>query len=419
MIRPERRTRGDLLAAAAIAAAVAVLVAAVWWRSSVRTTEFHPATGTAPSPTAAVAVPADLKQRWTAPSSRTRAPLVIGGTVVTGDGRTMAGLDAQTGQRRWSYARDRDLCGVSYVYDLAVAVYPDRRGCGQVSGIQAATGHRGPTRTSYADNVVVLTSDGGAVLSAGATRLELWRSDLVRMLSYGEIDAPVKPVNTKLGTGCTLMSAAGSESAVGVLEACKGEKDLRLTLLKPAKEEDEPDTKRVPMSGVPIDAEARVLAVSGTTTAVYLPVPRPEVAVYDDTGTKVSGTPAPATPDLSGPTPAVTRAGDTITWWTGRSLMVFDTKLAYRFTIDGDGPLTPVGPATMMAGRLLVPVVEGLAVYNAADGVRERVIPLSHPAGTGPVVAAVAGQTVIEQRDAGLVGYGPDGPDAGGAGTGP
>jgi len=406
MIRPERRTRGDLLAAAAIAAVVAVVVAAVWWRSSVRTTEFHPGTGTAASPTAAAAVPAGLQQRWTAQSGRTLAPVVIGGTVVTGDGRTMSGLDSQTGQRRWSYARDRDLCGVSYVYDLAVAVYPDSRGCGQVSGIQAATGHRGATRTSYADKVVVLTSDGGAVLSTGATRLELWRSDLVRMLSYGEIDAPVKPVNTKLGTGCTLMSAAGSESAVGVLEACNGEKDLRLTLLKPAKEEDEPDTKRVPLPGVRIDAEARVLAVSGTTTAVYLPVPRPQVVVYDDTGTTLSETPAPATP-VFGAVPAVARAGDTITWWTGRSVMVFDTKLAHRFTIDGDGPLAPVGPATMMAGRLLVPVAEGLAVHNPADGVRERVIQLAHPAGTGPVVPAVSGPVVIEQRGATLVGFGP------------
>jgi outer membrane protein assembly factor BamB len=407
MIRPERRTRGDLLAAAAIAAVVALMITAVWWHSSVRSTEFHPGTGTVPSPSAAPAVPAGLQQLWTAPSARTLAPVVIGGTVVTGDGHTMAGLDLQTGQQRWSYARDRELCGVSYVYDLAVAVYPDRRGCGQVSGIQAATGHRGPTRTSYADGVVVLTSDGGAVLSTGATRLELWRSDLVRMLSYGEIDAPVKPVNTKLGAGCTLMSAAGSESAVGVLEACKGEKDLRLTLIKPAKEEDEPDTKRVSLPGLPIDAEARVLAVIGTTTAVYLPVPRPVVVVYDDTGTKLSETPAPATP-VFGAVPAVTRAGDMLTWWTGRSLMVFDSKLAYRYTVDGDGPLAPVGPAAMMAGRLLVPVAEGLAVYATADGVRERVVPLAHPAGTGPVLPAVAGETVIEQRDATVAAYRPD-----------
>jgi hypothetical protein len=407
MIRPERRTKGDLLAAVAIAAAVVLLVAGVWWRSSARATDYHPGSGSAPTTSAAVAVPPGLQQRWTAASGRTLAPVALGTTVVTGQGRTMAGLDSETGQQRWSYARDRDLCGVSYVYDLAVAVYPDVRGCGQVSGIRAATGKRGPTRTSYADNVVVVTSDGGAVLSAGATRLELWRSDLVRMLSYGELDAPVKPVNTKLGTGCTLMSAAGSESAVGVLEACNNEKDLRLTLLKPGKEEDEPNTKHVALPGVAIDAEARVLAVKGTTTAVYLPVPRPQVVVYDETGTKVSETPVAAPPVLTGPVPAVTHAGDVITWWTGSAVMVFDNTLAYRFTITGDGPLAPVGPATMMAGRLLVPVADGLAVHNPSDGARDRVIAVAHPPGTGAVLPAIIGQMVIEQRDGVVAAYGP------------
>jgi hypothetical protein len=213
--------------------------------------------------------------------------------------------------------------------------------------------------------------------------------------------------NTKLGAGCTLMSAVGSESAVGVLEACRNEKDLRLTLLKPAKEEDEPDTKHVDLPGVGVDAEARVLAVAGTTTAVYLPIPRPQVVVYDDTGTKVSETPVPAPPMLTGPAPAVTHAGDVITWWTGSAVMVFDKQLAYRFTITGDGPLAPVGPATMMAGRLLVPLAEGLAVDNPDDGARERVIALAHPAGTGPVLPAIIGQMVIEQRDGRVAAYGP------------
>lgn len=407
MIRPERRTRGDLIAAAAIAAVVALLIGAFWWRSSARATISRPAAEPAPSVAAADAVPETLQQRWTAASGATRLPIVLGGDVISGDGRTVAGLDPQTGEQRWSYARDTDLCGVSYVYDLVVAVYPDVRGCGQVSGIDASTGHRGPTRTSYADDAVLLSSDGNAVLSAGATRLELWRSDLVRMLSYGEMDAPVKPVNTKLGEGCALMSAAASESAVGVLEACSDAEDLRLTLLKPAKEEDEPDVKRVELDGVAADAEARVLAVAGTSAAVYLPTPRPEVAVYDETGSKVSSTFLPGPPVPAAGLPAVTRAGDQITWWTGSAVMVFDNKLNYRFTLDTDGPQAVLGPATMMAGRLLVPVADGLAVHDNADGTRQRVIPIAHPPGTGAVLPAVIGSTVIEQRDEALTGYGP------------
>lgn len=403
MVRPERRTSGDLIAAAAIAAVVALVIALIWWNSSVRRTAFAPAAGPAPIVKAAQGVPGILQQRWTAASPKTLAPVLVNGTVVTGAGAQLAGRNPETGEQRWSYARDADLCAVSYIYDLAVAVYPDARGCGQVSAIKAGTGQRGPTRTSYADKQVVVTSDGSAVLSYGPTRMELWRSDLVRIFSYGETDARVKPVNTAVGKGCALMSAAASDAAAAVLEACPGEKDLRLSLIKPAKEEDEPDVKHVALPGLAADSDARVLAVAGTTAAVYLPIPRPEIAVYDDTGAKVSGTPLRLPPVLSGRAPALTRAGDYLTWWTGTAVVVFDTRLGYRYTIDSPA----LGPATMMAGSLLVPVAEGLAVHDPAGGSLQRVIPLAHPPGTEAVMPGVLGSMVFEQRGETLVAFGP------------
>ena len=404
MLAPERRTKGDLIAAAAIVATIVVFVAIIWWHSSARATISRPAADATSTAAEADAVPAALTQRWTATSARTLAPVVVSGTVVTGDGRTVTGLDPQTGQQRWVYARDTDLCALSFIYDLAVAVYPDSRGCGQVSGIKASTGQRGPTRTSYADNQVVVTSNGSAVLSAGPTRLEMWRSDLVRMLSYGEIDARIKPVNQGVGTGCALMSAAASDTAAAVLEVCRDDSKLRLTLLKPAKEEDEPDTKNVDLPGLAIDSEARVLAVAGTTTAVFVPTPRPQVNVYDETGTVVSQTPLDSPPTLTGRAPALTRAGEFITWWTGSAVLVFDDELNYRYTFRDAAPL---GPATMMADQLLVPVADGLAVVNPADGAVQRVIPVDHPAGDGPVIPAVNGTMVIEQRGAAVTGFGP------------
>ena len=71
-------------------------------------------------------------------------PVVAGGSVVTGDGHDVDGRDPVTGSVLWSYARDLDLCGVTWVYHYAVAVYPDSRGCGQVSTIDGQTGMRGP-----------------------------------------------------------------------------------------------------------------------------------------------------------------------------------------------------------------------------------------------------------------------------------
>jgi hypothetical protein len=406
MVRPERRTKGDLIAAATIVLVVVVVAGLFWWNSSARATISRPATSAAPNPVPARAVPVALHQLWSAASPRTLSPIVVDGTVVTGDGQTVAGRDPQTGQNRWTFARDTNLCGVSYVYDLAVAVYPDVRGCGQVSSINGGTGRRGPTRSAYADKQVVLSSNGSAVLSAGPTRLELWRSDLVRMLSYGEIDARVKPINEGIGAGCTLMSAAASDEAVSVMEACRNQKDLRLTLLKPAKEEDEPDAKNVALPGVANDSEARVLAVSGTTTAVYLPTPQPEIAVYDQTGSKISSTLLTKPPVLANPAQAVTRAGDMFTWWTGDSVEVFDGRLAYRYTIEASGPVGPLGPGTMMAGKLLIPLTTGIGVYDPASGNNERIIAVNHPDGAGPVVPTVTDSTVIEQRGPTLAAYG-------------
>ena len=403
MVAPERRTRGDLIAAAAIVAVVAMVIAMFWWHSTVRSTILQPAPSKASGLVAPQAVPPALGERWNAVSSRTMAPVIVGGTVVTGDGHDVIGHDPNTGEQRWLYARDLDLCAVTYVYDLAVAVYPDSRGCGQVTGIRAATGVRGPSRTAYSDKHTVVSSDGSAVLSYGPTRLELWRTDLVRLMSYGEIDARVKPVNTGVGAGCTLMSAAGSDASAAVLESCKDEKDLRLTLLKPAKEEDEPDAKHVPMPGLAVDADARVLAVSGTTAAVYLPIPSPRVVVYDETGTKINETPLRVPPAPIGAAPVISRAGDDYTWWTGTSVLVFDSKLSYRYTIDAP----TLGPATMMSGRFLIPVADGLAVYDPANGTQERVIAVRHPDGDAPIVPATAGPMVIEQRGAALRAFGP------------
>jgi hypothetical protein len=403
MVRPERRTRADIVAALAIAVVVAVTAGVIWWTSDARATISRPASDTSTSAVSATAVPATLKQLWTAASPHTTAPVVAGGAVITGDGNTVAGLDPVSGRTRWTFARDRELCGVSYLYFYAVAVYPDERGCGQVSTIDATTGRRGPTRSGYADKQVQLSSDGTTVLAAGPTRLELWRSDMVRVLGYGEVDARIKPIQAGLGTGCDLISAAASTAAVSVLQACPGEADVRLTLLLPADQDDEPKLKDVKEPGVTAQSGARVLAVSDTTTAVYLPLPKPRVSVVDETGTELASTVLPEAPSSAGgrngPGGEVSRTGDFFTWWTGDSVMVFDANhLNYRYTIPAAGPVVPLGPATVMAKKLLVPVTGGIGVYDAATGASERVIPVQRPPADTAIALNVSGSTVLEQR---------------------
>jgi len=399
MVRPERRTKGDILAAAAIAVVVAATASLIWWTSDARATVSRPAGVPAPTPTPAREVPAALKQLWTAASPATTAPVVVSGTVATGDGRRVDGRDPGTGQVRWSYARDSDLCGVSWIYHLAVAVYKDDRGCGQVSTLDGATGRRGPARSGYADPRVRLSSDGTTVLSAGVTRLELWRSDMVRMLAYGETDARVKPSARGLHSGCRLVSAAASSSAVSVLESCANQADLRLVLLRPGKEDDEPQQHVVAEPGIGANSGAVVLAVWENNTAVYLPGSsgaQPRVDVVDDTGTTVSSTLLPKPPSTLA---AVSQAGSLVTWWTGDSLMVFDgSSLTLRYTIAAGETTAPLGPGVMMAGRLLVPVTGAIGVYDPVSGANERYIPVNRAPSGSAVVPAVSGSRVFEQR---------------------
>ena len=407
MVRPERRTKGDILAAAAIAVVVAVTASLIWWTSDARATVSRPAAVPVQAPTPAREVPATLNQLWTAASPATTAPVVVSGTVATGDGREVDGRDPGTGQIRWSYARDSDQCGVSWIYHLAVAVYKDDRGCGQVSTLEGATGRRGPARSGYADPRVRLSSDGTTVLSAGDTRLELWRSDMVRMLTYGETDARVKPSARGLHSGCRLVSAAASSSAVSVLESCTQQADLRLVLLRPGKEDDEPQQHTVAEPGIGADSGARVLTVWENNTAVYLPgnsSAQPRVEVIDDTGTTVSSTLLPKPPS---PSAAVSQTGNLVTWWTGDSLMVFDAStLTPRYTIAAGDTTAPLGPGVMMAGRLLVPVTGAIGVYDPVNGANERYIPVNRAPTNSAVVPTVSGSRVFEQRGDNVVALG-------------
>jgi hypothetical protein len=79
--------------------------------------------------------------------------------------------------------------------------------------------------------------------------------------------------------------------------------------------------------------------------------------------------------------------------------------LVYRYTVNA-GTAVPLGPATLMANRLLIPVTGGIGVYDPPTGALQRVIPVDRGAAAGPIVPAVADTTVLEQRGATMVALG-------------
>lgn len=401
MLAPERRTRVDLLAAGAIALVVLLAAGVIWLRSDARGTTSVTARTPATPADSALSVPESLTEAWRAPSGATTAPIVAGGAVVTADDGTVTGRDRATGDEIWHYRRDMPLCGAIGAWNTAVAVYRDRSGCGQVTQLDGSTGTREAQRNSEADDVVTLSEDGTYATARGSTRLEVWRSDLVRTLEYGRVDAPVNP-KAQPRTGCELLSSGSSSGRLAVVERCPDEAAARLSVQNPApKDNTEPEeygTTLLDDAGEGV----RVIAVSGDRTALYLP-PGPasapgsggRIGVYDGTGAIVDQFPVAG--EVS-PTAVAVKVGSTFTWWTGsRVIALRTTDLTPTWTFDG-----ALGPGTAMAGQILVPVADAVAVLDSATGAQIHRIPVDRsPAPTGagePIGSAALGSMLLEQR---------------------
>ncbi|MGH3828139.1 MAG: Rv3212 family protein, partial [Pseudonocardiaceae bacterium] len=317
MPRPERRTRWDLITAAALAVAVLAGSSALWWTSDARHTTLTTAPGLIGpglirSGSLGVAgpahVPAALTEAWRAPSPATPDPLVQGGTVVTGAAGMVAGRDLRSGAVRWSYRRDRALCTVAAAFYQVLAVYQRGETCGEVTALDWGDGRRGPQRTGPVQAPTHLVAAGDQVAASGRYYLEVWRSDLVRTLAYGRLPTPAQPAtqprpdcahgSIALGAGTlgagtlgagtlgagTLGAGTLGDGELAVVEQCPGER-VRLTLQRA--DPHDPDQPEVTFSTLLPGRQARVVAVSGQRVAVALPDPA-RLAVLDEQGREVA-----------------------------------------------------------------------------------------------------------------------------------
>ncbi|WP_433658541.1 Rv3212 family protein [Nocardia sp. CA-128927] len=403
MLAPERRTRADVVSAAAIAVLVVIAAVLVWVRGDANGTESVTASSPVPTPIAADQLPTSLRELWHAPDSASSRALTSAGVVVTGDDGTVTGHDPRTGQDLWHYRRDMPLCGIEGQFSTVVAVYRDERGCSQSTLLAGDSGARRTARSSYMDESVRLSVDGTYVLAQGPKRLEMWRSDLVRTIEYGFVDAPVN-VKTQPRKGCTLLSSGSSPSRLGVLERCPDDAADRLTMLNPA-----PKDNTVPeefgshvLAGPGADSpDARVLAVSDSRIVLYLPgtpaaagveAAAPRLAVYDATGNPI------VVHQLSAPLSdktTTTRIGSAYLVFTGNSVIALNGSTFDPIWTAANA----LGSPTMMAGRLLMPTAGAIAALDPTSGAEVGRIPVGRSDYNGaPISLAVLGTTILEQR---------------------
>jgi hypothetical protein len=399
VVRPERRTRADLVAGTLIVVVSVVVTFLVWWNSDARATVSDVASPPLETPAPVRSPPATLTQAWQASSPATPTPVVAGPAVVTGDGDAVLGRDPRTGKVRWSYSRNIPLCTIGSAWGRAISVFRKWHNCSEVSSLVGSTGVRGPQSNTDAEFGTRLLFDGYYVTATGRRDVESWRSDLVRTQQYGEPVDIIYSNNNMRRPNCWYSSVAVGDGQVAVIENCPGDPGQRVSVI-----EADPSNEQVPeqaMSTVVGGRQASVVAVTNQEVAVVRR-DTSQLVVYNFAGT-VQGTyrlplgQAPAT----GPTTIEpTTAGDGLLYWyTGSATVALNPDtLIPVWTARGT-----LGPGTLFGGSLAVPVPAGVALYNPFTGAPQRVIPVNRNGYSGPILSTAIGGTLLEQRGTTLV----------------
>ncbi len=148
---------------------------------------------------------------------------------------------------------------------------------------------------------------------------------------------------------------------------------------------------------------AQVVAVTDKHVAVALPNPSRLVVFDAESGSLITETPIDVpSADFADPPSHVARSFTTATnvfWFTGsKTIALAHDSLTPLWTAEGT-----LGAGTTLAGRAVIPVSEGLRVYEQATGQLVGTIRVNRDGHTGPVQLATAGPVVLEQRGETLV----------------
>lgn len=403
MTRPLRRTRGDLIATAAITAISVAAVAGVWATAPIRGSELTPAAEEYVSPEPLASIPEELTQIWSHSNDilpGVHLPVIANGVTATVDGHNVVAINP-AGETLWTYERDRDICSLATAWGEVIITYKANSGCGDVVSIDARTGQYDNTRSAIAPDEVVALASNDRVGTVGTERLELWRSDLVRTVEYGEVEGKQEP-DLQPTPECDLTSAMTRSELLAVTETCpdEGGSWLRFQDATPEESRSPEITQNIALEST----GARLIAVAEEAAAVYLPGEQPELVTFDAEGQETFRRAIPSTSLLDGTiAPFTSVTADLphhMTWFDGERLyLLAPSSLSVTGVVE-----TAIGTGVALDGRLLVPISDGLAAVNWSTGEIEKTIPVDRDGFNGMVTLGVAGGTIVEKRGDDLVG---------------
>ncbi|WP_018296157.1 hypothetical protein [Corynebacterium lubricantis] len=390
---PLNRSKKDLVATGINSAVVIVVVLVAFFTAPIRTAELTPASSEYENYGELTAVPDALQETARVPeSSPALAPIAASGLAVGYDGHTLRGYTPQ-GTEAWAYSRDDELCALSSAWGKAVATYHTNVGCGDVVAIEASTGKYAGTRSSNAPDEVVSVSSAERVGTVGALRTELWRSDLVRTVEYGEVEAP-QEADMQPNPGCMITSALTSTDLLAVTEVCSDTTWLRF-------QETTPEDSRGPeiRANATVSSGAVLVGISEHTAAVYDPTTE-EVLGIDDAGVEVARSKVEPIANIDALyEPAIKKLPEHESFFDGNNLLLMQPDtLAVQTIYQG-----ALGTGIAVDNKLLYPVDGGIAVADWTAQTVERTIPVDRGEYTGEVSLASVGDAIVEKRGDELV----------------
>ena len=405
----ERAGRTDLITAGVIAAVVVLTAAVVLLTGSAGKADFESAENQ-PSYGPAVLQPAALAEVYRVPSTGTGAPLVTRGNLVTvgADGR-LTGYEAGVPTEKWHYTHPGSLCGAAFYSENLVSVWTGAAGCSDVTALNPTDQvYSGTRQSAFADSLTMWHTWGHALVQS-PERVEIWRSDLVRTVEYGQVLAPQES-EMQPRTGCTIGSAGVDDERFAVSERCPGDTSERLTISKTV-----PQDSRKPeeIASGPTGTDAlwvmnvtkdHVLALQklGATWSVE----RYTAPDQHRTVLKLAGEPAMK------PSPETVASDDHVRWFDGSDTHSFSVaEGTHSWTSRGTlGPGMAVGYGTGAEAKgpyqwTMLPTPEGFSVLASGDGAEKRRMRLEVPRSAELIGLSQVGDILYEQRPGEIVAY--------------